>query len=443
MPPKTPQIHTFPNGLRLVYEQHPTNMPQTHIRAFCHVGSINEPDNIRGASHFIEHMCFKGSQSFPSWSAINEPFSRSGAYFNAVTTKQYTCFIVDCLDHYAHPFLKILGDMLLRSKFDKKEYKLELNVVREEMKMRKPKSFIENLAFSGSAYSNWVDHDSYHKPGCLSYKDVMDYYHQYYVPQNIVLSVVSSISFDSIIRHISGTAFTEQIPRLSTVAPITNHTLGALDGHCESNFIFKSSPGDTAEVEIGVRVCDQFKNDEFHALNILRHIISNSMSSRLFVELREKRGLTYRSGAYMTLYETAGIFVLYAISDIDRLIHDGRSSHPGVIPVMFDILDDLIKSGVKESEMKMAKQHIKDALKMDLIAGGDKSAYNGIRVMLHNETDILSNKDVFDKCYKKITRGEVNEVIKKYFASRKYYFSVIGGKLPPPAILTKFLSKSG
>ena len=440
MPPKSPQIHTFPNGLRLVYEQHPKNMPQTHIRAFCHVGSINEPDNIRGASHFIEHMCFKGSQSFPSWSAVNEPFSRSGALFNAVTTKQYTCFIVDCLDHYAHPFLKILGDMMLRSKFDKKEYKLELNVVREEMKMRKPKSFIENLAFSGSAYANWVDHDSYHKLGCLPYKDVMDYYHQYYVPQNIVLSVVSSIPFDSIIRHISGTAFTEQIPRLSTVAPIMNHTLGALNGHCESNFIFKSSQGDTAEVEIGIRVCDQFKTDEFHALNVLRHIISNSMSSRLFVELREKRGLTYRSGAYMTLYETAGIFVLYAISDVDRLIHDGRSSHPGVIPVMFDILDDLIKSGVKESELKMAKHHIKDALKMDSIAGGDKSAYNGIRVMLHNETDILSNKDVFDKCYKNITRGEVNEVIKKHFASRKYYFSVIGGKLPPPTVLTKFLS---
>lgn len=326
--------------------------------------------------------------------------------------------------------------MMLRSKFDKKEYKLELNVVREEMKMRKQNSFIENLAFSGSAYANWVDHDSYHKPGCLPYTDVIDYYHQYYLPQNIVLSVVSSIPFDSIIRHISATAFTEKIHRLSTTAPIRNPTLGAF---CESNFIFKSAPGDTTEIEIGVRVCDQFKNDEFHALNLLRHIISNSMSSRLFVELREKRGLTYRSGAYMTLYETAGVFVLYAISDTDRLIHDGRSSHPGVIPVMFDVLDDLIKNGVKEPEMKMAKQHIKDALKMDSIAGGDKSAYNGIRVMLHNETEIMSNTEMFDKCYKKMNKKDVNEVIKKYFASRKYYFSVIGGKLPSPAVLTKFL----
>ena len=439
MPPKT---HTFSNGLRLVYESHLAKLPQTHIRAFCHVGSINEPDNIRGASHFIEHMCFKGSKSFPSWSAVNEPFSRSGANLNAITTKQYTCFVVDCLDSYVHQFLKMLGDMMLKSKFDEKEYKLELNVVREEMKMSKPKSFIELLAFKGSAYSQWVDHDSYHKPGCLSYKSVMDYYHQYYVPQNIVISIVSSIPFDTIIRHISSTPFTEKLARLSNSAPILNHTLGALDGHCESNFILKSAPGDTASIEIGVRVCDQFKDTEFHALNVLRHIISISMSSRLFVELREKRGLTYRSGAYMTLYETAGIFVLYAISDVDRLIHDGKSKHKGTIPVMFDILDDLIEHGVKEAELKMAKNHIKDSLKMGSIAGGDKSAYNGIRVLLHNETDILANSDVFDKCYKKVTKSDVNEMIAKYFAARKYYFSVIGGKLPSPAALTKFISVS-
>lgn len=438
MPIKT---HTFPNGLRLVYEPHPAKMPQTHIRAFSHVGSINETDNIRGASHFIEHMCFKGSCAFPSWSRIREPFSSSGAYFNALTTKQYTCFIVDCLDSYVPKFLNILGDMMLCSKFDKKEYKLELNVVREEMKMRTQHSFIENLAFSGSAYANWVDHDSYHKPGCLPYKDVVDYYNRYYVPQNIVLSVVSSISFDTIVRHISGTLFAEKKQR-PVIAPIMNPTLGTLDEHCELSFVFKPSTGETAEIEIGVRVCDQFKEDEIHALNILRHIISESMSSRLFVELREKRGLTYRSGVYMTLYETAGIFVLYAISDPDRLIHDGKSRRPGVIPVMFTILDDLIKHGVTESEMKMAKQHIKDALKMDSIAGGDKSSYNGIRVMLHNalETDILSNVDMFDKCYKKINKKDVNEVIKKYFASRKYYFSVVGGKLPAANILTQFLS---
>jgi predicted Zn-dependent peptidase len=448
MPTKSTKTHTFSNGLRLVYESHSSELPQTHIRAFCHVGSIHEPDNLRGVSHFIEHMCFKGSRAFPSWAAVNEPFSQSGANFNATTTKQYTCFNVDCLDSYTQQFVRILGDMMLRSKFDKKEYMLERHVVREEMKMKKSDFSIEELAFSGTVYANPVDNISYHSPGSLPYDSVIDFYYQHYVPQNIVISVVSSIAFNTIVRYVSTTPFAEQLQRPMKVSPLLNNNLGALDGHCTSNYMFKSAPGDTARVEIGVRVCDQFKNEDCYTLNVLRKIISNTMSSRLFVELREKRGLTYSSGAYMTLYETAGVFVIYATSDVDRLINDKKYSEsksktpPGIVPVMFDILDDLIENGVTEKEMKMAKQNIKDSLKMTSIAGGNKSAYNGVRVMLHNETaaDIIPNSSVFDKCYKNVTKTIVNEIIQKYFASRKYYFAVIGGKLPKSTVLIDFLS---
>jgi predicted Zn-dependent peptidase len=330
--------------------------------------------------------------------------------------------------------------MMLRSKFNREEYKLELNVVREEMKMRSRDSFIETMAFRGTAYANWVDHNSYHNPGCLPYNAVVDYYHQYYVPQNMVLSVVSSLSFDTIVRIVSGTPFGEQLPRPARIMPIMNNTLGALETNCESNYMFHPSDAKTTRVEIGVRVCDQFKNDEFHALNVLRNIISASMSSRLFVELREKRGLTYRSGAYMNLYETAGVFVLYAISDSERLVKDGKSSHPGTITVMFAILDDLIKHGIKEAELKRAKQNIRDSLKMDDIAGGDKTAYNGIRVLLHNDSEILPTSEVYEKCYKKITKSNVNDMIAKYFASKKYYFSVMGGNLPKSSVLSDFLT---
>jgi hypothetical protein len=80
---------------------------------------------------------------------------------------------------------------------------------------------------------------------------------------------------------------------------------------------------------------------------------------------------------------------------------------------------------------------------MSVIAGGDKSAYNGIRVMLHNDTEILPNSDVYDKCYKKLSKSDINEIIQKYFASRNYYFSVIGGKLPKSEVLVNFLSPLG
>ena len=77
---------------------------------------------------------------------------------------------------------------------------------------------------------------------------------------------------------------------------------------------------------------------------------------------------------------------------------------------------------------------------MDSVAGADKSSYNGIRVMLHNETDIISNKEMYDKCYKHITKTNVNQIIKKYFAEHKYYFSAIGGKVPKKSAIEPFIT---
>jgi hypothetical protein len=78
---------------------------------------------------------------------------------------------------------------------------------------------------------------------------------------------------------------------------------------------------------------------------------------------------------------------------------------------------------------------------MEAIANMTKCGYNGVRVMLHNETEILANDQIYDKCYKSIKKGDVNEIIQKYFAPKQFYFSVVGGKLPKKSDLTRFLEK--
>lgn len=436
-----PKLHTYPNGLRVVYESPATKSPQTFIRAFCHVGSIHEPADLRGVAHFVEHMCFKGCQNFPSWEDVAEPFSEFGAYFNASTDKQYTVYKINCLYNHTHHFLRILSDMLFTSKFDKAEYKLELNVVKEEVKLSDDESYVEKLLFKGSPYEHFVDHDSYHKPGCLPYDKVLEFYHKYYTPQNMVLSIVSSIPFETILKHLSSTNFARvSHARRQTVEPILNPVpVMSIAAKCSSEYAFKPSEGKTTRIEIAVRICDQFNSSEFHTLNLLRQIVGESMSSRLFVELREKRGLTYRSSANMVLYEPAGLFVLSTTSDSTRILKDG--SKPGVIPVMFDILEDLIRNGVSLEEVRHAKTRVRDSLKMSAIAGEDRCGYNGVRVMLHNDRDIIPNEKMYDQCYKSIDRDAVNAIIQKYFAPRQYYFSVIGGKLPKKEELARFLIK--
>jgi predicted Zn-dependent peptidase len=139
----------------------------------------------------------------------------------------------------------------------------------------------------------------------------------------------------------------------------------------------------------------------------------------------------------MILYEPAGVFIMYAITDVTRLIKDG--SNPGVLPILFGIIDDLIKHGVKDAELKQTKTRIREQLKMASVAGDERAGYNGIRVMLHNETKILANPELYEECYKSITKTDVNAMINKYFTPRQLYFSVVGGKLPKKSELIRVL----
>jgi predicted Zn-dependent peptidase len=432
-------IHTYPNGLRLVYEKPTSTNNKTVIRAFVHVGSVNEPENLKGVSHFVEHMCFKGNKSLHSWRDVHEPFSHTGAYFNATTTKQHTCYKVDCLDSHALEFLKIVGDMVFYSTFNREECKKELNVVREEVKLHPPNSYIDNLAFEGTPYAQWVDHTSFHKPGCLPHDLVVEYYKHHYKPQNMVLSVVSSIPFDKIRAHVGKTAFGMESPLVKTrVEPILNPRVYNLVEPCgDSKFSMKPSDGATSYIELAVRVCDQFNDAENCALRVLQQIVGGTMSSRLFVELREKRGLTYNSAVHIDLYEPAGVFVICAKTDSARMLKDGKS--PGVLPTLIMIIEDLIRNGAQEKEVRWAKQRIRELGAMQETDLSRKCERNGERVLLHNDLNILSHSKMHDLYYKNITKSVVDGIIQKYFAPRVYYLSIIGGKLPRKSEIARLI----
>lgn len=438
---KSPIVRTYPNGFRLVYERPSKDLATSHLQVFCHVGSIHEPEDLRGAAHFIEHMCFKGSSRHPSYKSINIPFSKTASYFNAETTKQYTHYKVICTEEHIAEFLEILGDALLRSKFDRAEYDLEWNVVREEVIMKTPNSYIENLAFEGTAYGEWVDHKSYHKKGSLPYEKVVEFYKQYYVPQNMVLSVASRVAFETICRYLGKTIFTQNPPGPKITPPILNPMppCRATRGPDDTNYAFHSTSGAVSRVEIGFDICDQFNMEEYYTLNLLRHIIGSSMSSRLFVELREKLGLTYRSGAEMVLYEIGGIFVIYAVTDTHRLIRDEKSD--GVLPVLFDMVRHLIEHGVGESEIKWAKERMRETFNMEQVIGQEKCAYNGKRIMLHNESDIATTDSMYSKFYHHLDKKQVDAIIRKYFSMDRVYLSIFGGKLPAKSAMMKFLSR--
>lgn len=156
------KTHTFANGFKLVYQNSDQTIPLTNIAVFCNVGSAYEVDGIRGASHFVEHMCFKGTHAINAQKLLMQ-YNQIGAYFNAYTEKRYTVYIINCDNTHASTCLNNLANMLLHSAFSKKEFAKEQHVVVEEnIRVQDDnqavlETALEKWYFSGSSYENPIE----------------------------------------------------------------------------------------------------------------------------------------------------------------------------------------------------------------------------------------------------------------------------------------------
>lgn len=411
--------YTFPNGFRIIYEKSKNKLPVSSIQILCDIGSVYEDSSIRGVSHFIEHMIFKGTKQILYSKDLFEKFDSNGAIFNANTTKQYTRYIVKCQDTYVDELVLVLSDILLNSVFDKKEFEKEMNVVIEENKKddEEEEYLVENeidkMVFANTNYSFPVDIMKYHKKGSLKYKNVMDAYRLFYQPNNIVFSIVSNKSFSSILRILKKSYFCSRHlvdnielneKRKLKYLPLIVQT--------KPEYKFLKADTDVSYLSISFRVCSQYSADKY-SLNILKRIIAGTFSSRLFLLLREDNGLTYHSSAESQYYEMAGSFIIDAITDENKLIYNGVRK--GVLPLIIEVLNDLIKNGVKNRELLLIKNYFKGKNIINMEDSDTLSIYNSEYMLLYSDIRTYVPYDkVYDTFYKNITKEHVHSIIKKY-----------------------------
>jgi predicted Zn-dependent peptidase len=194
---------TLSNGFRVIHETPKTKTPISYVHLFCDVGSVHEPVGLRGVSHFIEHMCFKGTKKIPQSKDISLEFDNIGAKFNAHTEKRFTYFDVKCQDDYLLHCLTILSDMLMNSVFNRGEFKKEERVVMEETVRLSDNNTailmngVDAMLYEGTPYELPIDWSSYHKTPFV-YKDVVDFYRLYYRPSRMILSIISHVEFHEI-----------------------------------------------------------------------------------------------------------------------------------------------------------------------------------------------------------------------------------------------------
>lgn len=422
--------HLFPNGFKLVHENAPNNVSSS-INVFCDVGSIYEPENLKGASHFIEHMCFKGTKKVPKSKDIYLTYDKIGAYLNAYTEKRYTCYTVKCDSDYLESVISMISDMLLNSTFNKKEFKKEEHVVIEEnVKSEDLPSNImfDNLTemiYKGSSFENNVDKLEYHKRKFV-YDDVVEFYKLFYKPSRMVLSIVTTCSFKDIRNFLNTTDFvkqcndTHEIPSKYMIVPCVKHQ------ETTRIKIMNLNGYKTLHLGISFRV----ETIDKYYINLLQTVLSGPMSSRLFSLLREENGLTYTSSVYTNYHKIYGDITIYAETEKKKLLKNGTKK--GVLPLLISELKQLVTRGITKDELTTAKQYMKGSLKISIENIDNSTSHNGEHSLIYPNDELIPYKDLYEMCYNNITLKNINDTIKKYFRKNLMSISIVG-----PGVITE------
>jgi predicted Zn-dependent peptidase len=283
-----------------------------------------------------------------------------------------------------------------------------MNVLEETM---------DTIYYRGSSYAYPVDDIEYHPtPTYLSYENILKWYKWFYHPSNMVCSIVSNLSFSRVVNILKQTKFMESSPTqkpLSIALPSPILTLLPMNDHPEHARIeYISKKGMAAAIlSIGFRTCSYHSHDKY-ILMVLQQIL-NGYTGKLFMSLREKRGLTYTSSCTTEYEENTGNFMIRVVTDPNKLIKD-HSTHDGVLPVLIQLIVHLQRNGVTNEDLRIAKGNIKGSFLLELQSNNTIATYNGIQTILGSPAPIIPYQQIYDTYLNKITKAQIHQMIKKY-----------------------------
>jgi predicted Zn-dependent peptidase len=306
--------HTLSNGLRVL------TAPLGHAKSVaCYImlaaGSRYENASNRGIAHFAEHMFFKGTERRPTARDLSMEVDTIGGEFNAFTSKEFTGYYIRCAGEQRDTALDVLVDMLRNSKFDADELEREKGVIVEEMNMYvdTPRDYVssvyEELVF-GSNPLGWETLGTKDTIKAATRETFLDYLGEWYTPPRIVVGVAGAVGSD-LLQTLEGLLGDMTGEDAGSPAP------AAVERSTEPQVRLHRKDSDQANVCIGVPSYPLAHPDRY-ALQLLGTILGTGMSSRLFLEVRERRGLAYYVYALNSPFTDAGTLFSQAGVDLNR-----------------------------------------------------------------------------------------------------------------------------
>jgi len=405
------QIHTLKNGLTLITINIPSLDSVTSLVAVG-AGSRYETKRINGISHFLEHMFFKGSTKYPTSEIINTLVDGIGAINNAGTDKEYTFYWIKSSAKHIELSADILSSMIKESLLLADEVDREKGVIVEELRMYRdnPSRYIwdlyDRLQF-GDQPVGWDVSGDEKIVNCLNRQDFVDYMDSLYSPKNMAIVFAGKIP-----GNIKGLAekYFSDLPKRAMKKPVPYKKIKQTKPRV--NIFYKKT--DQANLILGVEGFDRYDKRR-HAARLLGIILGEGMSSRLFLQVRERRGLAYHvSAGHEPLIDT-GRFYAYAGLKLEK-VKEG-------LAVIKTELERTITEKVTEEELKKAKEILRGRLALRSESTNFLAEFFGVDFVLDRK---LETFEQYLKEIDKVSADDIQKVAKELFQKNKYNLQIIG-----------------
>jgi len=404
-------LRTLKNGLRTIVVDTGA-FPSCTALLLVGTGSRNENKKNNGIAHFFEHMAFKGSAQYPTSMDLAQTVEGFGGVFNAFTSKEYTGYWIKGPVGHVNTMLDVLSDMIQSPILASEEIEREKGVIVEEINMyedqpqRRIAELYEQMLFPNSSLGYDIT-GSKETVRSFTRKTFQDFLHNFYAANNAVLIVAGGIGNNGYEKEIESTFGNWRKATISSYVPFTEKQTKRVK-------VFHKKT-EQAHWILGYPSFSLF-DERRYAQNILAAVLGGGMSSRLFSELREKRGLCYYIASGTDMYLDTGTYYTRA----------GVPTDPAkVIDALSITIEEQKKvaQNISEDELKRAKELMKGHFLLSLEDSFDMAYFMGKRVLFEKETrtpqEILKKIDM-------VTKAEVMQLAKEILNEERMHIALIG-----------------
>ena len=398
------------NGLRIITAPSSGTKAIT-LLVLVGAGSRFETEEERGTAHFLEHMFFKGADRFKNAQEVSKAIDGVGGDFNAFTGKEYAGYYVKIMAEKKEIAFDLLSDMLLNSKFDQTEIDKEKGVIIEELNMYEDMPVykvgwdFEQLMFKG----NPMALDQIGLPDVINNMTTAkfkDYQQALYTPENTVITVSGNITPEESEKLVEQYFTFPSTTKSRTGIPFEYSEISAVN--------IRDKKTEQAHLIIGYPGYDR-ENEKRYAESILSIVLGGNMSSRMFLKIREERGLCYSVSCSTDRYTDCGTFSTRAGVALDRVEE--------AVEAICAEYDRVLTEAPTDEEIQDAKNFLKGKIVMRMEDSEEIASFLGSQALLQDKAQTL------DEYFAKIdgvTKEEVLEVAQEIFNNKKRSMTIIG-----------------